>query len=198
MTRAWVFLLSVAALAGPGASRQGAPAPSSYPVATAPAAFSDAVQRGDAVITALQNTLLGELTGEMQRGGALAAIRVCHLDATAVAQQIGRKQGVAAGRTSHRLRNPTNAPRTWAAPIVASHAGKPISGVGGFVVDLGDRIGLLRPIAFQPACAACHGARERLAPDIVKELKERYPEDQAVGFKPGDIRGWFWVEIPKS
>jgi hypothetical protein len=166
-------------------------------VATAPDAFRDAIQRGDAIVAAMQTALLAELTKEMQRGGPEGAVKACHLDATAVVQQVARKQGVAAGRTSHRLRNPTNAPRPWAAPIVASHAGKPIAGAGGFVVDLGERVGLLRPIGFRGMCAGCHGPREQLAPAVLRELQDRYPGDQAVGFKEGDLRGWFWVEVPK-
>jgi Protein of unknown function (DUF3365) len=197
MARMSVCVFVVLMLAGAGASRQVAPAPPSYPVASAPEAFRDAVQRGDVVVAGMQSALLAELTKEMQRGGPEGAVKVCHLDATAVSQQVARKQGVAAGRTSHRLRNPTNAPRPWAAPIVASHAGKPMAGVDGFVVDLGERIGLLRPIGFRAACAGCHGPREQLAPGVLKELQDRYPGDQAVGFKDGDIRGWFWVEIPK-
>jgi hypothetical protein len=96
---------------------------------------------------------------------------------------------VAAGRTSHRLRNPTNAPKPWAAAIVASHAGKPMAGVDGFV-DLGERIGLLRPIGFARRAPAAR-PREQLAPGVLKELQDRYPGGQAVGFKDGDIRGWF-------
>jgi mono/diheme cytochrome c family protein len=198
MTRISLYVLFVATLAGAGASRQIAPTAPSYPIGAAPESFRDAVLRGDVIVAAMQSALHAELTKEMQRGGPEGAVKVCHLDATAVSQQVARKQGVAAGRTSHRLRNPTNAPRPWAAPIVASHAGKPIAGVDGFVVDLGDRVGLLRPIGFRGACAACHGPRERLAPQVLKELQDRYPGDQAVGFKDGDIRGWFWVEIPKT
>jgi hypothetical protein len=26
----------------------------------------------------------------------------------------------------------------------------------------------------------------------------KYPKDQATGFKEGDLRGWFWVEVPPS
>jgi hypothetical protein len=141
---------------------------------------------------------MAELTSEMQRGGPSGAVKVCHLSATAVAQDVARKQGIAAGRTSHRLRNPTNAPRPWAAPIVAAHAGKPIAGVDGFVVDLGGHVGLLKPIGVQPACTPCHGARDQIAAEVLQDLKERYPGDQAIGFKEGDIRGWFWVEVPKS
>ncbi len=197
MARISLCVLFVASLAGAAASRQAPSPPPSYPIAGAPESMRDAVQRGDVIIGAMQSALLAELTKEMQRGGPEGAVRVCHLDATAVAEQVARKQGVAAGRTSHRLRNPTNAPRAWAAPIVKSHGGKPIAGVDGFVVDLGDRVGLLRPIGFRAACAVCHGPRERLAAAVLKELQERYPDDQAVGFKDGDIRGWFWVEIPK-
>ena len=197
MARISLCVLFVLTLAGAAASRQAPSPPPSYPIAGAPESMRDAVQRGDVIIGAMQSALLAELTKEMQRGGPEGAVKVCHLDATAVAQQVARKQGVAAGRTSHRLRNPTNAPRAWAAPIVTSHAGKAIAGVNGFVVDLGDRVGLLRPIGFRAACAGCHGPRERLAAGVVKELRERYPGDQAVGFKDGDIRGWFWVEIPK-
>jgi mono/diheme cytochrome c family protein len=198
MARASLVFLCLFTLAGSAAPRQGAQAPASYPAATAPAALAGAVERGDAVITAIRHALMGELTKEMRRGGPSVAIKTCHLEATAMAQQVARKHGVAAGRTSHRLRNPTNAPKAWAAPIVASHEGKPMAGVDGFVVDLGDRVGLLRPIGFSAACAGCHGPREGLAPDILKELQERYPSDQAVGFTEGDIRGWFWVEIPKG
>jgi hypothetical protein len=28
-------------------------------------------------------------------------------------------------------------------------------------------------------------------------LAERYPADRAVGFEEGQIRGWYWVEMPK-
>jgi hypothetical protein len=39
---------------------------------------------------------------------------------------------------------------------------------------------------------------DRLSPAVREELKERYPADQATGFKDGDLRGWFWVEVPKG
>jgi hypothetical protein len=47
-------------------------------------------------------------------------------------------------------------------------------------------------------CATCHGPTESLSAGVRKEIAERYPTDRAVGFKEGEIRGWFWVEIPKK
>ena len=68
--------------------------------------------------------------------------------------------------------------------------------VDGFYVDLGDRLGVMRPIAEDAICAGCHGPADRLEPRVRQELSERYPADHATGFKTGDIRGWLWAEVP--
>jgi hypothetical protein len=59
--------------------------------------------------------------------------------------------------------------------FVAAHAGQRAAKVDGFVVDLGDRIGVLRPIAEQPMCASCHGALDQLAPGVDLVRRQRYP-----------------------
>jgi cytochrome c551/c552 len=56
---------------------------------------------------------------------------------------------------------------------------------------------VIRPIAQQQACAACHGPVDRISPAVRAVLAQRYPADSAVGFAEGDIRGWYWVEMPK-
>jgi hypothetical protein len=81
---------------------------------------------------------------------------------------------------------------------VARYAGRSAADVDGFVVDLGDRIGVLRPIAHQSMCGACHGPEDGISPEVRAKLRQRYPRDRAVGFGEGDLRGWFWVEVPKS
>jgi len=169
----------------------------SWPVSQAPAELRPVISRADLVVVAMQGAVLRELTDALARHGPAGAIGFCHLDATAIIQGIGREEGIAAGRTSHRLRNPANAPRAWAAPLVRAHAGQQARTVEGFAVDLGDKVGLLRPIVEQPMCAGCHGPRERLAPGMKLILDDRYPADRASGFTDGEIRGWFWVEMPK-
>jgi hypothetical protein len=155
------------------------------------------VSRADLIVVSMHDAVLRELTDALTRGGPGSAIAFCHLDATFVSQRIGKEQGIAAGRTSDRLRNPTNAPRPWAAPLVKANAGRQAKSVDGFVVDIGDRVGVLRPIAERPMCAGCHGAADKLSPAVLSALADRYPLDRAVGFRDGEIRGWFWVEMPK-
>lgn len=167
-------------------------------IADAPTELRYAISRADLIAVSMQGALLQELTNGLEQGGPGLAIKSCHIDVDGITRRIAREEGVAAGRTSDRLRNPTNAPRRWAAPLVAENAGRLARQVDGFAVDLGDAVGVLRPIAHRPMCASCHGPANELDPAVRAALHDRYPVDRAVGFKDGEIRGWFWVEIPKK
>lgn len=178
-------------------TQSSAPAPV-YRISQAPPELRREIQRGDLVIISLQDAMLAELTRDMDQGGPALAVRSCHLDTTSAAYRIAKQEGIEAGRTSDRLRVPTNMPKPWAAPLVAQHAGRRAADVEGFAVDLGDRVGVLRPMAERPICQACHGDRAQMDPRVRQELDERYPRDRALFFKPGEVRGWFWVEVPKQ
>jgi hypothetical protein len=49
-----------------------------------------------------------------------------------------------------------------------------------------------RRIIVEPACLACHGARNA-RPDFVRK---GYPADRAYGFEPSDLRGVYSVFVP--
>ena len=186
------LLLSIAGAAG----RQGAQ-PTPVPIANAPGELAGAIERADTVFATLRSGLQKELTGAVRKDGFSGAIEVCHEVAAEVTHDAGRDLGIAVGRTADRLRNPTNAPKAWAAPVVRQYATARADQVSGFVVDLGDRVGVLLPIAADPVCLGCHGPEAGLGAGVKAVLKERYPADRAVGFKAGDLRGWMWAEIPK-
>ena len=192
-----VVLLCTLVLAAAAQAQSPLP-PGTWRAPEAPAELRYALSRADLIVASMQDALLRELTGALQQGGPAFAIKSCHIDVAGIIHRIGRQEGVAAGRTSDRLRSPTNAPRPWAAALVAANAGRRVREVPGFVVDLGDKVGVLRPIAQRPMCAACHGAADTLEASVRGELRDRYPRDQAVGFAEGEIRGWFWVEMPKT
>lgn len=173
-----------------------AQAPGPWPIKEAPAEFRTIIARADLMIAAMHDSVLRELADAFEGGGAEKAILSCHIDTVLTTQRFAR-EGVAAGRTSDRLCNPTNAPRPWAAGLVKANAGRMARDVDGFAVDLGDKVGVLRPISLRGICANCHGPVESLSEGVRREIAERYPADRAGGFKPGEIRGWFWVEMPK-
>src|SRR4029453_15695113 len=166
----WLCVAAAAALHG-----QSSTATSIWPIKDAPAELRPAISRGDVVIAAMHDAFLWELNSGLEQGGPVLAIKSCHIDSARVAERVGREEGLAAGRTSDRLRNPTNAPRPWAAPIVKANAGRRAQDVEGFAGDLGDKVGVIRPIAARPICASCHGRADQFSTAIRAELKDRYP-----------------------
>ena len=183
---------------GVATSRQAQSVPDykAVPIAEAPVETRAAIQIADDVFAEIRKVHLTEVTRAVATAGPGGAITVCHQSSAQVIERVKREKGFDVGRTSDRLRNPTNLPKPWAAEIVKTYAGRPAVSVDGFYVMLGDRVGVIRPVAEIAICSGCHGAADRLEPRVKKELKERYPADHATGFKPGEIRGWLWAEVP--
>ncbi len=144
--------------------------------------------------------LLGRYQRELQQAlrsglarGPVAAIGACRLRAPEIAEDLSR-DGVRVGRTSQRLRNPANAAPSWVEPLLAAYLENPEERAPKAVSLAPGRAGYVEPIGTQPLCLGCHGAS--LAPELSARISELYPEDRAVGFEVGDLRGLFWIEYP--
>ncbi|MCA9175444.1 MAG: DUF3365 domain-containing protein [Planctomycetales bacterium] len=190
-------LLAIASGCGPGETEPAEQATDAKAKADTTPAPSDAgttaKERALAAKNALFTKLSSRLVEAMSSGGPAAAIQVCSQDAVKIAAVVSESQGVRIGRTSFKLRNPRNAPPEWTVPFVEQRVAEPQ------FVELPDgNTGALLPIKLQTACLACHGPEDTIASDVKAKLAELYPEDQATGFHDGDLRGWFWVEVPAS
>ncbi|MEO1529943.1 MAG: DUF3365 domain-containing protein, partial [Planctomycetota bacterium] len=128
----------------------------------------------------------------MKSEGPASAINVCSKEASQLATNVGEQLGVKIGRTALKLRNTNNAVPEWAENLASADAVDP-----QFVHIDAQTAGALLPIKLQQKCLICHGEQALLATDIKEQLAALYPADQATGFKDGDLRGWFWVEVPK-
>lgn len=159
--------------------------------------LSAAAQRGEAAMTALQRQLSARLMEELGRGGPEAAVKVCRDEAQQLTERVVAEQGIELGRTSHRLRNPANAPRPWVAKLLPAYAGRKADEVEPTVVDLGDRVGVVKPLPLQQLCLTCHGDRSAMAPEVRAMIERAYPEDEATGFALGEVRGLVWAEVPR-
>ncbi len=142
-------------------------------------------QRAQAALKPLKQELRKALTEAMARGPE-AAVDVCAVEAPAIARRAAR-DGVVVGRTALKLRNPLNAPPTWAVGALAGLD-------SARVFDLGEgRAGYLEPIRLEALCTTCHGAA--VEPALRQRITALYPADQATGFSTGDLRGAFWAEL---
>jgi uncharacterized protein (TIGR01244 family) len=144
----------------------------------------------------LFNRLMAELTQALANDGPAGAIPVCKERAPQIARTVAGEQGVMIGRTGERLRNPANAAPAWAAALtVETGTGFPSP---RFAANTDGSMGAVLPIKLASTCVACHGEADRLDPAVKSALTAAYPKDRATGFKEGDLRGWFWVEVPPS
>ena len=170
------------------------------PVERAPDVVSPAdAARGKAIIGELKRSLVGALTEAMGQG-VPAAIDVCHREASKLAAAVAR-DGATVGRATRKPRNPANLATGWQAEALtrfeqAHAAGTPLDRETFSRVLPGGRIAYAEPLVIQPLCTACHGTS--LAPEVTAALAERYPDDQATGYAPGDLRGLAWVELPPA
>ena len=148
--------------------------------------------RGKALLAPFKQALQQALKAGLTEG-PVAAVDACHFRAPEIAREASR-EGVRVGRASHRLRNPANVAPDWVEPILARYLASPDSRAPE-AVDLGEgRRGYVEPIPLAPLCVTCHG--DVLAPALEERITSLYPEDEATGFAPGDLRGVFWVEMP--
>ena len=147
-------------------------------------------------------SLRGELKAAMQAGGPVAAISVCNQAAPRIARDKATETGWSVGRTALRLRSPTNAPDDWERAVLGMFAEKAAKGAElaslehheQVVVD-GKRVfRYMKAIPTQKPCLACHGSA--IDAGLERKIREFYPEDRAVGFSLGDLRGAFTITQP--
>ncbi len=179
-----LFLLTIASCGGKQAS---------YPRDAAPSALQPAAEAADLAMDVLQKRLAARLGEAVAAGGPATAVGVCHAEALAITRAVADEHAIELGRTSHRLRNADNAPRAWLRPFVQQAEGQPPT--GEHVVDLGDRVGVVRPLFILGPCLQCHGPEVK--PEVAAAISRDYPNDRATGFAEGELRGFMWAEAPK-
>ena len=179
MIKRFVFGLAAAALVTP-----------SIPWADA----DPAAARGAEILAPFKLQLKQALLAGLQQGPA-SAITVCSEQAPAIAAGIS-VDGIAVGRSSHRLRNPENAAPDWVSPVIDAWLESGADRAPVVVPLGGGRSGYVEAIETQPLCLACHGAS--LAPEVAERIAADYPDDRATGFEVGDLRGVFWAEFPED
>lgn len=148
-------------------------------------------ERAAATLQPFKKQLLAALEASLAEG-VESPIEVCRDKAPEIAAGLS-VDGVRMGRTSHKLRNPANAPQAWVEPLLAAYVEDPTKeGPMAVYVDE-STIGYVEPIKALSICTRCHGPA--VDPELLARIRELYPEDQAVGFRTGDLRGLFWLTL---
>lgn len=149
--------------------------------------------KGAELLKPFKQSLMGALKEGMKKGPE-AAVDTCHVVAPGIPDQTA-PEGVKMGRTSHKVRNPDNAPAYWQKEIIQYYLHHEDRAPKTRQLE-GGRVAYAEPIQVQAMCLMCHGKPEQIPAPVKAKLDELYPKDNATGFSEGDFRGIFWVTWP--
>lgn len=161
---------------------------------TTPAAY---LAESREVAREFMQTLGDTLKQQIAAGGVASAIGVCQQVAPALATQYSSDARVVK-RVSLKPRNrQLGVPDGWEKSTLENfdreqQAGKSPAEmeVTAFEVDEdGNWFRYMKAIPTQAMCLQCHGSAQQIPDDVKALLRQAYPQDQATGYRAGQIRG---------
>ena len=153
------------------------------------------------IIQGFFKELKGTLVSAMKEKGPAGAVDVCHSKAQEITAKYN-KDGWKVGRTALKIRNPKNAPDAWEKAVLEEFEKKIAEGAdpkklakAAIVEENGKKVfRFMKAIPVMKPCLNCHG--EKVSPDVLAVIRKHYPQDQATGFKLGQLRGAFTLKKP--
>lgn len=156
------------------------------------------VAEANMIIKDFMTSLKSELVAALKAGGPANGIEVCKSAAPVITAEVVERHGWDVGRTALKVRNPDNKPSEWEREMLEAFVKQTSEGADPKtlsvtrIVEKGGektfRYMKVIPMGAKP-CTTCHG--DKIDPALQAKIKELYPEDEAVGFKPGEVRGAF-------
>jgi mono/diheme cytochrome c family protein len=159
---------------------------------------------GRQVAQELLEAMGAEMTAAMQQGGPMAAIETCSIIGLPLTRELAQRQDapIEVKRATDRARNPENRAdseelRALAYFAAALERGEelPADHVQKVVREGQSYLRYYQPLTVAARCLACHGDGAAMDEGLRSTLARRYPEDRALGYREGDLRGVFRLEI---
>jgi hypothetical protein len=138
-----------------------------------------------------------ELLKAIEAGGVENAVGYCHLKANPLTDSLSRTFGADIKRISDKFRDPINKPDPLDEQVIQSYQQQLSEGqeLQPHLEFIDSTIIFYSPILIlNPVCLQCHGlpgsSMDTKTDDFIKA---KYPDDKAIGYKLGDLRGVFRV-----
>lgn len=137
------------------------------------------------------------LMKSMKEGGPVNSIEVCHTIAPQIAQDLSQKSGWNINRVSLKPRAINANPDAWEKTVLERFdaqlaKGEPIKEMefSQVIIMNGEKqYRYMKAIPTAAVCLNCHGTD--VQPAVKQAISEYYPDDKALGYSEGQIRGAF-------
>lgn len=149
------------------------------------------------VASSVPPKLLQVLSEEIAKGGVASAVGVCNEKAPQMAKAASEQSGWTLRRVSLRNRNPKAVPDAWERAALEEFDRRAAAGEAPAMLEksaLVEESGrkefrYMKALPVQQVCLACHGAADAMPADAAARIRALYPDDKAVGYSLGQIRG---------
>jgi len=162
------------------------------------------LELGDDLMGETKRKISATLVEAMEKGGVKYASQYCNLVAYPIVDSMSKVHNARIRRVSDKPRNPNDAMDNEEQKVFAlfkAKAQEPNAELAPVVIQHDDgTVGYYAPIKISmPTCLKCHGeVGKDIKADDYKVLKSLYPNDAAVGYKEGDLRGVFSIRFSKT
>ena len=164
-----------------------------------PGPNQSAMQETRDIAAAMLKELGQTLQAAMADGGPENAIGVCKMQAPEIAMKLSMKHQLKVARVGTRARNPDmGVPNDWQTQALKQFESRLAKGDKPYDIEFIQlvksgsydlELRYAKPIVLQPMCTACHGTPEQISPEVKAKLDQLYPNDKAINYKPGELRG---------
>lgn len=157
------------------------------------------LQEAENIALASQKAFLTKVTRAIEGGGSEYAVDFCNLAAIPLTDSLSEEFGVLISRISDKNRNPGNNLDTKSDKEAWEYFLQQKDAVSFEATETGNMV-VYKPIKLgMPACLECHGQPDSdILPQTLAKIREKYPEDLAIGYELGMLRGMWKIEKPSA
>ena len=158
------------------------------------------LEKGSEIAAATFTTLSTQIQKAMKEGGVPNALEYCNVNAYPITDSLSNQHNAIIKRTSKKVRNQKNKPNQIETEALDGFendiTNKKV--ITPYIQEHKDDFYFFAPIIINDLCLKCHGdAGGDISSDDYAQILKYYPEDQAVDYKSGDLRGIWSIRFTR-
>jgi len=158
------------------------------------------LDQGKIIASKTFETLSKELSAKIGEEGVSGAIKYCNVNALGLTDSIADLYTVDVKRVSDKIRNQNNRADSIELAVIKGYKDEMSKGeqLDPILVQEDGKVRFMAPIILKELCLNCHGIPGTNILDQNMEVIQRYyPEDRALNYKLGDLRGIWSISFIK-
>ena len=163
-----------------------------------------AIEWGNEISMEAQKALMGALKKAIEEKGPAGAVSFCNIEALPITQEVANKFNVSIRRVSVKNRNPKNSPDDKEKELLDAYAYNTDNAIDNHPniqkTEEGQVLLFTKAITIPNGlCLNCHGEPgKEISEATLEKINGLYPDDKAIGYKVGELRGMWSIAMPKK